>query len=197
MDREERTKFYKNKHQYIIEQIYYSNPRFSSNLNSQNYIELINPCKYFVFMAQVKYFLNYNVNELFNYNLYFFDTTKLINPTVFFNKPVIKNSYYSFNSSPSIENNEMTFYNVLNPFYYFPMANVKSGFGISSFALYPNNLQPSGTCNMSSFNTFEINTTIYPIDIDYNNYIFKCYSVTYNYLKITNGVAAPIFNSNF
>ena len=201
IDREERTKFYQNKHQYVIEQIYFSNPLFLTNINNKNYLEIINPCKYFVFMGQVKYFLNYNVNYLFNYNLYFFDNT-LINKVFknfiynFTNKPIIKNANYGFNANQINQPDSMSYFSTLNTFLYFPMSKNNSGFGMSSFCLYPNSFQPSGSCNMSYFSSFEIDTEFYPIDIDYNNYVFKCYAVTYNFLKIANGVAAPIFNSN-
>lgn len=202
LDREERKKFYENKHQYVIEQIYYSNPKYITNLNNKIYIESINPCKYFIFMGQVKYFLNYNVNENFNYNLHFFNTlalnknfiTKEINIT---NKSVVKSAYFSLNANPAIENYSMKYYSILQPFLYFPMSTNPSSFGISSFSLYPNTLQPSGSCNLSYFTSFEINASFFPVDINYNNYVFKCYTVNYNFLKIANGVAATIFNSPF
>ena len=201
LDREERKKFYENKHQYTIEQVYYTNPKYITNLNNKIYIESINPCKYFVFMGQVKYFLNYNVNENFNYNLYFFDTAKVnknfIKDMNYTNKSVIKSAYFSLNANPAIENYPMKYYSVLQPFLYYPMGKNASSFGISSFSLYPNTLQPSGSCNLSYFTSFEINATFFPVDINYNNYVFKCYTINYNFLKIANGVSATIFNSPF
>lgn len=77
------------------------------------------------------------------------------------------------------------------------MGKNASSFGISSFSLYPNTLQPSGSCNLSYFTSFEINATFFPVDINYNNYVFKCYTINYNFLKIANGVSATIFNSPF
>lgn len=202
LDREERKNFYSNKHKYIVEQVYWSNPRNLNNLANRIFIETVNPCKYFVFMGQVKYFLNSNVNYNFNYNMYFFDNKLLSNlfknsNILFSNKSVIDNVYFSLNSNPSIDNFDMKFYSNLNPFLYFPMAKNQSNFGISSFSLYPNSLQPSGSINMSYFSSFEINLNFFPIDINYNKYIFSCYTVNYNFLIIANGVAAPLFNSAF
>lgn len=201
LDRDERNKFYQKKHQYTLEQVYYSNPKYLTNLNNKIYIESINPCKYFVFMGQIKYFKNENVNENFNYNLYFFDTN-LINENMqtlskiyFDNKSVVKSIYFSLNSNAAVENNDMKFYSVLNPFLFFPMAKNTSSFGISSFSLYPNTFQPSGSCNMSYFNSFEINSVFNTVDINYNRYIFKLYTVNYNFLIIANGVAATMFNT--
>jgi len=197
IDREERTKFFKNKHEYLVEQIYYSNPKYLINQNNRVFIEIINPCKFFVFMAQVSYLNNPNVNDFFNYNLYFFNNIKPSYTQFFQQKSVIKNASFSFNSNQSVDNLDMNFYNLYNPFINYPMSNIPTGFGLATFAVYPSNIQPSGSCNMSCFNNFEINTIFNPIDINYNNYVFKTYAVTYNYLKITNGVAATIFNSNF
>ena len=202
LDRDERKKFYENKHQYTIEQVYWTNPKYLTNLNNKIYVETINPCKYFVFMSQVKYFLNYNVNDKFNYNLYWFDTNIANNNAILkqinlINKPVIKSMYFSLNSNPAIENYDMKYYSVLIPFLNFPMSKNNSNFGLASFSLYPDTLQPSGSCNMSYFTSFELNTVFNPIDINYNKYVFKCYAVNYNFLKIANGVAATIFNSPF
>lgn len=197
LDREERTKFFQNKHNYLIEQIYFSNPRYLTNFFNRNVIEIINPCKYFVFMAQVKYFLNQNVNYLFNYNTVFFDDKNNFLNLDIPNKSVIKSAYFSLNSNAAITDIDFSYYNVYNPFVSFPMSYLSKGIGLSTFCLYPDNFQPSGTCNMSNFNIFEIDTYFNPIDIDYNNYVFKAYCLTYNYLRIANGVCAPIFNSNF
>ncbi len=203
LDREERKIFYLNKHEYTIHQIFYSNPRYLNNLNNKIYIEAINPCQYLLFMGQVRYFLNYNVNENFNYDMYFFkpglidpifNLESIINPV---NKSVIKNAYFSLNSNPGIENYEMKFYSNLLPFLYFPMSKNNNGFGLYSFSLYPDALQPSGSINLSYFSTFELNTILHPIDVDYNQYVLKIYTVGFNFLKIANGVAAPIFNSPF
>lgn len=201
LDRDERKKFYQKKLQYTLEQVYFSNPKYLSNLNNKIYVESINPCKYFVFMGQVKYFKNENVNENFNYNLYFFDTN-LINNNIQLltqlnlnNKSVIKSMYFSLNSNPAIENNDMKYYSTLNPFLFFPMAKNSSNFGIESFSLYPNTFQPSGSCNLSYFNSFEINSVFNVIDINYNQYLFKLYTVNYNFLIIANGVAATMFNT--
>ena len=206
IDREERKKFYLNKHEYIVEQIYYTNPVYLNNLNNKIYIESINPCKYFIFMAQVKYFLNYNVNQNFNYDIYFFYYNLINNifsdPSVNLifltnNKSVINSAYFSLNSNQAAYNYDFKLYSTLIPFFNYPMAKNESSFGMTSFSLYPDTLQPSGSCNLSYFSSFEINATFNPIDVNYNQYVFKCYTVSYNFLKIVNGVAAPIFNSPF
>lgn len=202
IDKEERKKFYLNKHTYTVEQISFTNPLYYYNLNNKIFINSINPCKYVIFMAQVKYFLNYNVNENFNYNLYFFNPQLVINKGIFsyiykFNKPTIKTINFSLNSNLINSNNDIQLYSYLLPFLNYPMGKNNDGFGLNIFELYSTSSQPSGSINLSYFNTFEINSSINPIDITYNQYTFKAYISTYNFLKIANGVAATIFNSPY
>lgn len=202
IDKEERKKFYLKKHQYTIEQISFSNPLYYYNLNNRIFLESINPCKYIIFMAQVKYFINFNVCDNFNYNLYFFEPQRSKIKEIFkfiysSNQPVIKNTYFSLNSNNAEPNRDMNFFSFVLPFLNYPMGKNSSGFGLNIFELYSTSLQPSGSINLSYFNSFEINTSIYPIDINYNEYVFKSYITTYNFLKIANGVAATIFNSPY
>ena len=192
IDKEERVKFYNDKHEYLIEQVFFSGIKYLNNLNNKNIIEIINPCKWLIFMGQISYLTNPNVNDNFNYKTSYIRNNNEIEGT-----SVIKSAYLSFNGIPVTDMMDMNFYNYLQPFFYFPMAKVPDGYGISTFCLNPINIQPSGSCNMSCFNTFEINTKFNTIDIDYNNYIFKTYGITYNILRIVHGVSGTIFNSNF
>lgn len=188
LDREERVKFYKDKHEYVIEQPYFSGVKTLTNLSNKNVIDMINPCKWIAFMGQVGYLTNSNVNDKFNYTTSFIKDNSI---------PVINTVSFGYNSSTANENITMDYYTSIEPFYHFPMTNQLDGIGIQTFCLYPNNLQPSGSCNMSCFNTFEINTRFNTIDIDYNNYIFKTYGSTYNILRIVHGVCGTVFNSNY
>ena len=58
-------------------------------------------------------------------------------------------------------------------------------------------IQPSGSINMSCFNSIDLNTTFRIVEGFNNVYIFKAYAVTYNLLRIVNGVAAQVFNTNY
>ena len=91
----------------------------------------------------------------------------------------------------------MKFYSLLEPFLNYQMGKNDSGFGMNIFELYSTSSQPSGSINLSYFNSFEINSSVYPIDVNYNQYIFKGFISTINFLKVANGVAATIFNSNY
>jgi hypothetical protein len=192
LDRDERNKFYNEKHEYIIEQIFFTGNYYLQNLNNKNNIQILNPCKWLVFMGQISYLTNPNVNDFFNYKTTFIRN----NEENILGEPVISFANFGYNSI-NIENYPMNYYNLLMPFYNFPMAKPPSGFGLATYSLYPANVQSSGSCNMDFFNPFVINTIFNKIDEKYNNYIFKSYAVTYNVLTIVNGVSGTIFKSYY
>ncbi len=192
LDQEERNNFYKQKNQYLIEQVYFSGNINLNNIVNLNYVNLVNPCKWIIFMAQISYFTNVNVNDWFNYETTFIKK----NMNNFNKKAVIKNVSFSFDSNISYEDTEIDFYSKLIPFENFKRAKRSTGFGIKTFSLYANKDQPSGTFNMSSVNSFSINTTFNQIDDNYTNYIFKTYAISYNNLVINHGVAGIMFNNN-
>jgi hypothetical protein len=193
LDRDERNKFYNDKHEYIIEQINFTGNINQSSLANRNNIQILNQCKWFVFMGQISYLQNKNVNDFFNYkNTWMRNDNQQIE-----GDSLILSAYISFNSLAHIEEFPMSYYNLLVPFYNFPMSKNNSGFGVGTFALYPINIQASGSCNISCFNTFDINTLFRRIDVKYDKYIFKTYSVTHNIFRVVHGVSGTLFNSGY
>jgi hypothetical protein len=188
-------KFFNNKHEYIIEQVYFSGNTIVNNLNAKINVEIINPCKYIIFMAQLSYLINQNVNDYFNYTTSFIRDPATQQTIAI---PVIKEIDLLLNSQTVTGLNIMEFYNILMPFLKFPMAYYPNGLGLYSFSLYPFNTQQSGTCNMSSFTIIsfivQFNNMVL---LSNNNYIFKSYAVTTNILKIIHGLGSTVFYSNY
>jgi hypothetical protein len=193
LDKVERMKFFNNKHEYIIEQVYFSGNTIVNNLNAKINLEIINPCKYIIFMAQLSYLINQNVNDFFNYTTSFI-RNPITQQTI--GIPVIKELDLLLNSQTISGSNIMEFYNILMPFLKFPMAYYPNGLGMYSFSLYPQNTQQSGTCNMSSFANIAFLVKFNNITTN-NNYIFKSYAVTTNVLKIIHGLGSTVFYSNY
>jgi hypothetical protein len=190
LDKEERTKFFNNRHEYIIEQVYFSGNKILKNLNNKINIEVVNPCKWMVFMGQLSYYTNQNVSDYFNYNTTFIRNLKG-------GIPLIKDANITFNSNQNNQIFDMKFYSRLMPFLYFPRTFKTDGFGIYTYSLYPiTPSQPSGSINMSLFNNISINQSFNIVDRNYNNFIFKSYFVTHNILRIYHGVCGLVFSNN-
>jgi len=193
LDKEERTKFFNNRHEYIIEQVYFSGNKILKNLNNKINIEVVNPCKWMVFMGQLSYYTNHNVNDFFNYNTTFI---RNISDEITA-EPIIKEANITLNSNQNNQIFDMKFYSRLLPFLYFPRTFKTNGFGIYTYSLYPiTPSQPSGSINMSLFNNISINQSFNIVDRNYNNFIFKAYFVTHNVLRIYHGVCGLVFSNN-
>ena len=194
LDKDERITFFNNKHEYIIEQVYYTGEKITNNITDKINLELINPCKFYIFMAQLSYMLNENVNDLFNYTNSFI-RDRYTHKTI--GNPLIKESNFLLNSQTITGEKNMDFYNLLIPFLKFPKCYYPNGLGVYSFSLYPINIQQSGTCNLSTFTNINFLNKYNITDLNNNNYIFKSYFVTTNVLKFIHGVGATVFYSNY
>ena len=193
LDKEERTKFFNNKHEYVIEQVYFSGNKILKNLNNKINMEVVNPCKWMVFMGQLSYYTNPNVNDFFNYKTTFIRNLK----NEIIAEPLIKEANITLNSNQNNQIFDMKFYSRLMPFLYFPRTFKTDGFGIYTYSLYPiTPSQPSGSINMSLFNNISINQSFNIVDRNYNNFIFKSYFVTHNVLRIYHGVCGLVFSNN-
>ena len=193
LDKEERTKFFNNRHEYVIEQVYFSGNKILKNLNNKVNMEVVNPCKWMVFMGQLSYYTNQNVSDYFNYNTTFIRNLR----GEILGESLIKDANITLNSNQNIQIFDMKFYSRLMPFLYFPKTYKTNGFGIYTYSLYPiTPSQPSGSINMSLFNNISINQSFNIVDRNYNNYIFKAYFVTHNVLRIYHGVCGLVFSNN-
>jgi hypothetical protein len=194
LDKEERTKFFNNRHEYVIEQVYFSGNKILKNLNNKINMEVVNPCKWMVFMGQLSYYTNSNVNDFFNYKTTFIRNLK----GELVGESLIKEANIILNSNQNNQIFDMKFYSRLMPFLYFPRTFKTDGFGIYTYSLYPiTPSQPSGSLNMSLFNNISINQSFNIVDRNYNNFIFKAYFVTHNVLRIYHGVCGLVFSNNF
>ena len=71
--------------------------------------------------------------------------------------------------------------------------NISEGINIYSFGLYPTQLQPSGTCNMSQIDSVELKMRLSPV-VNINTPVnFRAYCLVLNILRISNGLAGLLF----
>lgn len=222
LDQKEMRLFAQSEHKYLIEQVKRSN--YDGIIGSVTLdMKIQHPTSYFVIVAKRtdvddrNDWNNYTnwVNEekppfTSGFNNEFFEEFK--NDTLACEKATDNN--YSFKKSPYILKNlqlklngtdrfsaeESEFFNnVLSNSY--AKAIPKKGILFYSFSLNPFDYQPSGTCNMSRFNTIElfIETQDVPIPTTSSDNVFKydinVYTVNYNILRITSGTGNLEFSN--
>ncbi len=99
-----------------------------------------------------------------------------------------------FNGNVRQRSNDSNFYNYIQPFQHHK-TNPKDGINVYSFSINPNEFQPSGACNFSRINEFQLKIDLdkgenFDIPANKFQYNFFVYSISYNILKITGGMGA-------
>jgi len=183
----ERTKFAKEKnHEYLIEQ-------FQSLNGFQLAQNLIN--------ANVRLFFNHNIKELYwtyrtsvatsnnDYNNYanvtnYGTSNELI--VAPFNEMNLR-----FNGNDRFEKLAETFFRLYQP-YKHHSSGTNDYIYMYSFALTPEDTQPSGTCNFSKLDNITLNLDC---SASIPSGIINVYAINYNILRIQNGMSGLLFSS--
>lgn len=187
LDEEERSKFYKANHEFIIDQLIYVGESSLDGVNRLVRIGLTHPCKLMVWLTQFNYLLSNNNNDIFNYtdSPYYDGDTQL-------GDSIIKNSTILLNGQPRMENMNDMYYNCVQSWQYFRY-NPSKGLNIYSFGLIPDKTQPSGACNMSKIDNVQISLAL-SSSVSTNNPVkFRCYGLVMNVFRVISGVAGIVF----
>ena len=222
LDNEEMKKFAKSEHKYLIEQVRRS--EFKGILGSDTLNLLIHhPTSYMVIVAKRNDSVDRNdwnnytnwidekippFSEAFNniyYEKYWEDTgasEKATETNYLLKKsPFILNSLQlKLNGIDRFTSQSTDFFNRLVPQGYAKRIP-KDGIMFYSFSINPFDYQPSGSCNMSRFNSIELflETVQTPIPSELNENLYKfdinVYTVNYNILRISSGMGNVEFSN--
>lgn len=184
LDSEERLKFSKAKHEFLIDQVTLLNEKTISGQNTTLNIPLNHPTKMLVWVSQLSYLKDSNNNDFFNYtDSYAPGGKNLIDKTTIL---LNGNERLSFRSS--------NYFNWVQPNQSFSNSP-QEGINVYSFCLNPEEHQPSGSCNMSIIDNISLQMTMKSIINFRNDAKFRGYSVNYNVLKIAYGLSALVFSN--
>lgn len=205
VDEDERLIFAQSKQDYIIEQIYYTEYNELIGPSETVRIDINQPCKYIVWVAQQKYI--YDALDYYNYtntcrhkipeDNYVYPYSKSFNigdPLPLFNSNLISSETILFNQKERLSFRDSKYFR-LNQVYEKCVNTLPKGVNTYFFSLNPNQLQHSGTCNMSKIETIEIKMSLNSVLSTSNIGIFRAYAETYNILRISNGLGAVLFDN--
>ena len=110
-------------------------------------------------------------------------------------KEIMTKAKFIFNGIDRFEEKDSAYFNLVQPYQHHTVIP-KTGIYVYSFSLYPENFQPSGSCNMSRINKIQLQTETSSIPVDQSyKYDMFVYVVNYNFLRITAGLAGLSFSS--
>ena len=182
LDNMERIKFGQSNHEYLVDICQYDNNKIIFNTNSKIKYGYTQSTKEFIIRAHNDYMNNNFYIEPFNYTTSFNKNTA---------KSLIKKiliKLNGFNRELDYDKNFYTYIQALQHHKSIPPL----GIFCYSFALYPEDHQPSGSCNLSKIDDISIDITVEPISYNKPAYV-KLYALSYNIFKIINGIGSLVF----
>ena len=185
LDDDERLRFLKARHEYLIEQILYNGEETVGGLHQSFKVGFTNPCKELIWVTQLR--LAQQLNDTFNYT----DSILRGKYDELLGKNMILKETILFNGQERLSMRSSGYYNYIQP-YQNHSNGPSEGINVYSFALHPENHQPSGTANLSEIENVNLKTNMKP-NINFNTAVMRIYAIVYNIFRVSNGVSGVMF----
>jgi hypothetical protein len=174
LDREERIKFSKSSHEYLIEQIQFNQVISINSTIVKQKLALSNPCKAHYWVIQLDMLVTPgSINELFNY------TT----PHLYQDIDLLESAKLLLNGHDRFSERGREYFNWIVPYQYHHRGP-STGIYVYSFSLHPEIFQPSSTTNMSKIDDIYMQMHLNGIIGPYNTARIRSYTISYNILRV-------------
>jgi hypothetical protein len=197
LDTEERRRFAQVAHEYLIEQLQFTGTESVTSTSNKIQLSFNHPCKEIIWVVQNPSYVDCNsvTNAPWRYS-----DSKLGNPTA-----VAK---IQLNGQDRFTEREGSYFNYVQP-YQHHTSTPATGINVYSFALKPEDLQPSGSCNFSRIDNAVLNLTLTPAT--FRTYVtdledsgsdsaqpsanVNIYATNYNVLRIMSGMGGLAYSN--
>ncbi len=179
LDTDERRRFAQISHEYLIEQLQFTGDESISGTNNKIKLNFNHPVKELVWVVQNENRTNVNYTDSD-------DIATGVNPTAF--------AKLQLNGHDRFSVREGKYFNLVQP--YQCHENIPAtGINVYSFALKPEEQQPSGSANMSRIDNATLQLTATANAVDGTNTIVKIYATNYNVLRIMSGMGGLAYSN--
>jgi hypothetical protein len=183
LDTDERRQFAQVQHEYLIEQLQFTGAESYNNSAIKSKLALNHPVKFLAWVFQ----LNSNLSDSFLHANRYSDYTASGpsgTPSLDYIGPdTLVDAKLQLNGQDRFSVRDATYFNVVQPYQHFTRCPA-TGIYVYSFALNPEQHQPSGTVNMSRIDNA---TLLLNLSTGTNAGQLRVYAVNYNVLRIMAG----------
>lgn len=180
LDSDERLKFARATHEYLMEQIQYNQLIGISSGNIGQNLNLSHPCKSHYWIVQLDSLIGpRSINDRFN-----FTSSPVRYPNgKFFGEDLVCEANLLLNGNNRFETKSSYFFNLEEP-YSRHYRGPAIGINMYSFCFNPEDPQPSGSCNMSKFDYIQMVQKLSCVINPQNTCSIRSYTLNYNILRI-------------
>jgi len=212
LDTDERRRFAQLSHEYLIEQLQFTGSESVSSTKLNTKLSFNHPCKELVWFANRKSATTANINKnWFNYTTayealssvpYMYNSmaqtlhvgaTSVAGSTTTYPKNFVTTAKLILNGNDRFSVRNGSYFNLVQPYQHHENIPTNAGINVYSFALKPEEHQPSGTLNMS-----RIDTATLALDLHANAAsatTLNIYAVNYNVLRILSGMGGLAYSN--
>ena len=217
LDTDERRRFAQLSHEYLIEQLQFTGSETLVTGTNRIKLNFNHPCKELIWVA--KPVRTTNKTRWYDYNYADEADTSTasslavdgssifggqytsnylvisdVNPPLY--KNPFKNAILQLNGNDRFALREGDYFNRVQPFQHHTNAPIFNSINVYSFALKPEDHQPSGTLNMSRIDTATLMVTTVPENVNNLKYEgINIYAVNYNVLRILSGMGGLAYSN--
>ena len=186
LDTDERRKFAQLSHEYLIEQLQYTG---EESYSTQVRLNFNHPCKELVWVSKWPGDKSTKTkNPVLQWNNYSLDD----DATVFGTNPVTT-AHIKLNGNDRIAPRDGTYFDKIQPYQHHTNVPKNGGINVYSFAIKPEEHQPSGTLNMSRIDSAVLALKIDDATKKLGN--LQVYAVNYNVLRILSGMGGLAYSN--
>ena len=188
LDTEERRRFAQVAHEYLIEQLQYTGEESVTSSSNKIQMSFNHPCKELIFTVQNPSYIDCTsqINQPWNY------------ADIYGGNPVVV-AKVQLNGHDRFTERQGEYFNKVQP-YQHHTASPSQGINVYSFALKPEELQPSGTCNFSRIDNAVLQLTLTPSAVGSTgggntSANVRIYATNYNVLRIMSGMGGLAYSN--
>jgi hypothetical protein len=209
LDTDERRRFAQLSHEYLIEQLQFTGSETISSTKLNSKLSFNHPCKELVWVASKKSTSASATvnNNWFNYTTtpttiaaatpYYYNNNQLHNTTgTTVTKNPVKTAKLILNGNDRFSVRNGSYFNLVQPFQHHENIPANAGINVYSFALKPEEHQPSGTLNMSRIDTATLSLEFADgFNAAGSSTTLNVYAVNYNVLRILSGMGGLAYSN--
>jgi hypothetical protein len=210
LDTDERRRFAQLSHEYLIEQLQFTGQESVQSKDIKPKLNFNHPCKELVWFVSKSYadpqdtnnnWINFTTgtanNKIINSDSSIVAITNKLTASAISSKNHIATAKLVLNGNDRFAQRDGLYFNLIQPFQHHENVPQNAGINIYSFALKPEEHQPSGTLNMSRIDTAVLNLSM-DSSGTYNGttgHNLNIYAVNYNVLRIMSGMGGIAYSN--
>ena len=205
LDTEERRRFAQKEHEYLIELVQYNEDKGVTSGSNRIDLTFNHPVKELVWVVQPTYYTNCSIAKVHSVVKVDDDTDVRLHPFTY-DQAAVYEQKIQLNGQDRLDMRYGDYFNRVQVFQHHSCKSLTSGLldykqpgiYVYSFALKPEENQPSGTCNFSRIDNAHIVMNLsgnVTVDDNLDTWDVRVYAVNYNVLRIMSGMAGLAYSN--